>query len=94
MNHYAVHYTYVDDADLIARHRPDHRRFLSSLVGKGVVVAGACPGTTPPSALLIVQADSPEAVDDLLADDPFRHHGVLADHRVVAWTPVIGSLGS
>lgn len=94
MNHYAVHYTYVDDTDLIARHRPEHRDFLSSLVGRGIVVAGACPGTTPPSALLIVEAVSPEAVLELLADDPFRQHGVLADCRVVTWTPVIGSLGS
>ncbi|MDO5068492.1 MAG: YciI family protein [Propionibacteriaceae bacterium] len=94
MNHYAVHYTYVDDAELITRHRPAHREFLTSLVGHGVVVAGACPGTTPPSALLIVQASSPEAVTELLADDPFRQHGVLADCRVVLWTPVIGSLGS
>lgn len=90
MNFYAVHYTYVDDADLIAQHRPDHRAFLSSLVGKGVVAAGACPGTTPPSALLIVQAASPEAVTELLADDPFRRNAVLADARVVEWTPVIG----
>ena len=29
MQYFAVHYTYVDDAELIARHRPDHRAFLS-----------------------------------------------------------------
>ena len=26
----------------------------------------------------------------MLADDPFRIHGVLADAKVVPWTPVIG----
>lgn len=92
MSHFAVHYTYVDDPELIAQHRPDHRTFLSSLVGRGLIVAGACPGTTPPSALLIVEAESPEDVGDLLADDPFRLRGVLSEARVVSWTPVIGSL--
>lgn len=92
MSHFAVHYTYVDDPELIAQHRPDHRAFLNSLVGHGLIVAGACPGTTPPSALLIVEAESPEDVGDLLADDPFRLRGVLAEARVVNWTPVIGSL--
>ncbi len=90
MQYFAVHYTYVDDAELIARHRPDHRAFLSGLTDKGLIAGGAYPDTTPPSALLVVRAESAEAVSDLLAGDPFRINDVLADVRIVRWTPVIG----
>ena len=90
MQYFAVHYTYVDDAELIARHRPDHRAFLSGLTDKGLIAGGAYPDTTPPSALLVVRAESAEAVSDLLAGDPFRINDVLTDVRIVRWTPVIG----
>ena len=90
MQYFAVHYTYVNDTELIARHRPDHRAFLSSLTDKGLIAGGAYPEAAPPSALLVVKAENTEAVSDLLADDPFRINNVLADVRIVHWTPVIG----
>ena len=90
MQYFAVHYTYVNDTELIARHRPDHRAFLSGLTDKGLIAGGAYPEAAPPSALLVVKAENAEAVSDLLADDPFRINNVLADVRIVHWTPVIG----
>ena len=90
MQYFAVHYTYVDDAELIARHRPDHRAFLSGLTDKGLIAGGACPDATPPSALLVFKAESAETVSELLTGDPFRSNDVLADVRIVHWTPVIG----
>ena len=69
MQYFAVHYTYVDDAELIARHRPDHRAFLSGLTDKGLIAGGAYPDATPPSALLVFKAESAEAeeADDVAA---------------------------
>ena len=90
MQYFAVHYTYVNDTELIARHRPDHRAFLSGLTDKGLIAGGAYPEAAPPSALLVVKAENAEAVSDLLADDPFRINNVLADVRIAHWTPVIG----
>ena len=90
MQYFAVHYTYVDDPGLIARHRPEHRAFLSTLTDKGLIAGGAYPDATPPSALLVFKAESAEAVSELLAGDPFRSNNVLADVRIVHWTPVIG----
>ena len=90
MQYFAVHYTYVNDTELIARHRPDHRAFLSGLTSKGLIAGGTYPEATPPSALLVVKAESSEAVSKMLADDPFRINNVLADVRIVHWTPVIG----
>ena len=90
MQYFAVHYTYVNDTELIARHRPDHRAFLSGLTDKGLIAGGAYPEATPPSALLVIKAENAKAVSALLSDDPFRINKVLADVRIVHWTPVIG----
>jgi len=38
----------------------------------------------------VFKAESAEAVSELLAGDPFRSNNVLADVRIVHWTPVIG----
>ncbi len=90
MRYYAVHYTYVDDPELIARHRPAHREYLSSLTALGLVAAGAYPDADVPGALLIFTADDAEAVAELLVDDPFRTNDVISARHIEYWTPVIG----
>ena len=42
------------------------------------------------AAVEVEEAESAEAVSELLAGDPFRSNNVLADVRIVHWTPVIG----
>ena len=90
MSHFAVHYHYVADASLLDRHRPAHRDFLRSLVGSGMVAAGAYPGAQEPSALLIVEAASEEDVASLLDADPFLLAGAIATRRIQLWDPPIG----
>ncbi|MGV8846922.1 YciI family protein [Tessaracoccus sp.] len=90
MSHFAVHYQYVADASLLDRHRPAHREFLRSLVGSGVVAAGAYPGAAEPSALLIVEAGTEEDVASMLDADPFLLEGAIAARRIQLWNPPIG----
>lgn len=90
MSHFAVHYDYVNDAGLLAQHRPAHREFLRSLLGSGLVAAGAYPGAEHPGALLIVTADSEVAVAAMLDEDPFRLEGAIAERRIQLWDPPIG----
>ena len=90
MSHFAVHYHYVDDATLLAAHRPAHREFLRSLVGQGLLAAGAYPEADEPGALLIVEADSAEAVATMLDDDPFLGQGAISQRRIMLWNPPIG----
>ncbi|MDO5737075.1 MAG: YciI family protein [Propionibacteriaceae bacterium] len=90
MSHFAVHYHYVDDVALLAKHRPAHREFLRSLVGHGLLAAGAYPQAEEPSALLIVEADSPQAVATMLDADPFLAQGAIAKRRIMLWDPPIG----
>lgn len=83
MQYFAVHYIYVDDAELTVRRRPDHRAFLSGLTDKGLIAGGAYPDTTPPSALLVFKAESVETVSELFIGNSFRSSDVLADIRIV-----------
>lgn len=90
MSYFAVHYTYVDDAAELSRHRPAHRDFLRGLLGAGLLAAGAYPEAATPAALLIVEAESEQAVAEMLDNDPFLLQGVIAERVILLWNPPIG----
>jgi uncharacterized protein YciI len=88
---YALQYRYTDDVAARDEYRPDHRAYLGALAEHGMVLAsGPFVDHQPDGALLVVQADSREVVDEIVAADPFRVQGVVADYTVTEWTPVIG----
>jgi uncharacterized protein len=86
---FAVQYNYVsglgDERDV---HRAGHREFLTSL-GPALVAAGAYVDE-PSAALLLVRADSDEAVRDLLDGDPFKKQGLIHSTDVHEWTCAVG----
>lgn len=86
---FAVQYHYVpglsDQRDV---HRAAHREFLADL-GPAMVAAGAYVDD-PAAALLLVKAEDAGAVRDLLAGDPFRHHGLISSTDVHEWSCAIG----
>lgn len=90
MSLFAVHYSYDSDTALLGRHRPAHREFLRGLLSAGLVAAGAYPEAEEPGALLIVEAESQEAVESMLDDDPFMAAGAITTRRVQRWDPPIG----
>jgi uncharacterized protein YciI len=91
---HAVVYTYVDDPARLDEVRPDHRAFLSGLHEEGYLIAsGPLTGGGGPSALLLVEAASPDVVESLLEQDPFRTEGLIAERDVQGWDVVIGDLG-
>lgn len=92
MAHFAVRYTYVDDAALLDAHRPDHRAFLRGLHEAGHLVLSGPLGGEPAGGLLVLEGESPEAVLALLDVDPFRKVGALAEREAREWTVVIGEL--
>lgn len=69
--------------------RPRHRDFLSTLLDAGSLLASG-PLTESPGAVLLVVAGDAASAADVLADDPFRIEGVVADLHVRGWKPVIG----
>ncbi|MCY1158771.1 MAG: hypothetical protein MOP51_1795 [Citricoccus sp.] len=86
---FAVQYTYVaglgEERDA---HRAAHREFLASL-GPAMVAAGAFVDD-PSAALLLVRADSDEAVRDLLDGDPFKKQGLIHSTDVHEWSCAVG----
>ncbi|MGO1383893.1 MAG: YciI family protein [Arachnia sp.] len=90
MSHFAVHYSYVKNPDLLKEHRPAHRDFLRALVGRGLLAAGAYPEAVEPSALLLVEAESRSDVIAMLDEDPFLLEGAISDRRIELWNPPIG----
>ena len=66
----AIEYTYdVAQSELIAEHRPTHRAHLRDLHDAGPVLTFGPLGDD--SALILVEADSPEAGLNVLTGDPF-----------------------
>lgn len=90
MKYYAVHYTYVDDAEALDAVRPRHRAHLASLVGLQLVASGPYVGSATASALLIFKAESADEVQALLDADPFWEAGLIAGRQIQEWNPVIG----
>jgi uncharacterized protein YciI len=92
---YAVTYRYVDDPDLIAKHRPAHREYIASLLeGGGLIASGRTEGGEHASALLIFQADSAAEVEKVLDPDPFWTLGIIEKRDILEWILASGSLGT
>lgn len=78
------------------REMPAHLAFLQAHAAQ-IRVAGSLresPAFKPMGACWIVEADSRDDVEALIALDPFFIHGLRADHRVLHWskafdTPVL-----
>ncbi len=77
---YAAVIEYSRDQILVDTHRPAHRAYLTSLIEKNQLFASG-PTEDGYGALIIYDADSPDAVDALMKADPFFAAGVF-----VAWT--------
>ena len=60
------------------------RAYLTGLLAKGQLVASG-PFTDAPGALIVYEADSPEAAEALIAADPFRAAGVFVRWTVRPW---------
>ena len=81
---------YSQDTALVEGHRPAHRAYLTSLVEQGQLF-GSGPFTDASGALIIYEADSPEAVDALMKADPFHAAGVFVRWTVRPWKMVFSN---
>lgn len=73
--------------------RPRHREFLEQQFQQDVLrVSGPFGPGEDPGALLLIEADSKEAVAELLDGDPFATSGLVAERTIRQWDIVFGSL--
>ncbi|WP_341730244.1 YciI family protein [Brooklawnia sp.] len=95
MAYFAVQYVYSNDAELVARVRPDHRSYLRTLVEAGTLKAsGPYVGVQRDSALLVFSADDADQVRALIAQDPMSLNNVLESFTVTQWNPLLGVFAS
>lgn len=88
---FAVTYEYGPDTDLRMEHRPAHRTWQSKLHEAGVLLSsGPLVDDCCPGGLIILQADTRENIEDMLAQDPYADLGVIAETRIREWNPVFG----
>ena len=69
----------------------DHARFIDNLVEDGFMVMGG-PLSDEGGAMIIVSADSEQAVRDRLKDDPWTTHGILQLESVRRWEIFVDEL--
>lgn len=87
---YAVRYTYDERADVRDAVRPEHRAYLGSLADEGRLLGSGPFADGDPGALLVLRADDRDALDALLAADPFAREGIVAVTDVRVWDLVLG----
>jgi uncharacterized protein YciI len=81
---------YSQDKELVEKHRPAHRAYLTSLVEKNQLFASG-PFEDSYGALIIYEADSPEAAEALMKADPFHAAGVFVRWTVRPWKMVFAN---
>jgi len=87
---HAVIYRYSPDTDRLDEHRPRHREYLRTLFEQGRIVVSGPLTDGAPGALLILDADDPAHVAELLDQDPFRLLGLIQEREIRQWSPAFG----
>ena len=81
---------YLQDADTVNAHRPAHRAYLTKLHEAGQLVASG-PFSDNYGALIVYEADTREAAEQLMRDDPFHATGVFVRWDLRPWKLVFGN---
>jgi uncharacterized protein YciI len=70
----------------------EHARFMDSLVSEHFVLLGG-PLEGDREVLLIVEAESEDAIRERLAKDPWTPNGMLSPVRIERWTVLLDGRG-
>ena len=84
---YAVAIEYSQDKAKVDTARPAHRAYLTSLIEKNQLFASG-PFEDGSGAMIVYEADSPEAVEALMQADPFFAAGVFLTWTIRPWKVV------
>lgn len=79
--------TYKKSLSEVDRFLAAHREYLAKHYSAGDFIASG-PQTPRVGGVIMMKADSREAVDAIIAEDPFHINGI-ADYQVVEFTPTM-----
>lgn len=88
MAHFVATYEYSAAETELAAVRAEHREYLAGL--DELLISG--PADDGRGAVLVFEAETAEQVEALLDADPFVVQGLVGEHRVRPWKPVLGRL--
>jgi hypothetical protein len=71
----------------------EHADFMDRLAAAGVIVLGG-PLESTPKVLLVMRADTAEAIHERLLDDPWTNLDLLRIESIARWTLRLGTLPS
>ena len=92
MSLYAVTRRQNWDPSLTMEQQPkwdEHAAFMDDLVDRGVIVLGG-PLRGAQKVLMVFDAESVEAIEATLADDPWTQMGLLTTKEIEAWELRLG----
>jgi uncharacterized protein len=81
---------YTPDQAKVAEVRPAHRQYEAKLLAEGKLVLGG-PLTDNFGALIVYEAESKEAAEELLKADPFHTSGVFVRWQIRPWKVVFAN---
>jgi uncharacterized protein len=81
---------YLQDNEKVERLRPIHRQYLASLKEKGQLAISG-PFADGSGALIVYEAESAAAAEEILKGDPFHAKGVFLRWIIRPWNPVIAN---
>jgi uncharacterized protein YciI len=86
---FAVELAFDKDEARRLERRPSHRERLKDLYDEGVLVMSG-PFADDSGALLILRAESQDALLRILDDDPYTHDDVVTRANIREWAPIFG----
>jgi hypothetical protein len=81
---------YTPDKSKILEVRPAHREYLTGVVKAGGLVVGG-PFIDDSGAIIIYEAESAQAAESLLRNDPFCTQGVFVSWTIRPWKVVMSN---
>lgn len=81
---------YTPDQAKVAEVRPAHREYEAKLLAEGKLALGG-PLTDQFGALIVYNADTKEAAEELLVADPFHVAGVFVKLQIRPWNVIFAN---
>jgi uncharacterized protein YciI len=81
---------YITDGAKVDAVRPTHRNYLTDLLNAGKLVC-AGPFADNYGALIVYEADTQAAAEELIRNDPFYTSGVFVRWQLHPWKCVFGN---
>ena len=79
---------FTDDRERLLANRPVHREYLRSMLEQGKLVETG-PFADDSGGMVVYEAEDRAAVEEILANDPYRPANVVVHYDIYEWNRVM-----